>query len=96
MLETDLSDLIRESLGMSDMFVFVGNNKPEEIERIVIDYHRITKFKSQLPSADTVDTATWDYSEQLLIDRETDTIEYIRRIGSGCVVTWKYEVQEGV
>lgn len=42
---TDLSDLFRDTLGMNDLYVFDGNNKPDKINRITIDYRRITKIK---------------------------------------------------
>ena len=40
--------------------------------------------------------ATWDYSEKLVLDRESETLEHIQNIGSGCVVSRKYYVQDGV
>ena len=39
---------------------------------------------------------TWDYTEQLVIERETETIEHVQNIGTGCKVSRKYEVQGGV
>ena len=38
----DLSDLIRNTLGLPDLYAFDGNNKPDQINRIVPDYHRVT------------------------------------------------------
>lgn len=93
---TDLSDMVRDALDIENLFVFDGDNKPDKVERISIDYHRVTKIKPKVPPSENVDTVTWDYSEQLVIDRETETIEHIQRIGSGCVVTRKYQVEEGV
>lgn len=92
----NLSDLIRDNLEMEDLFVFDGNDRPEPIERIVIEYHRITKMKPKRPVSKNIDIVTWDYSERLTIDRKTNTLEYVQRIGSGCVVTRTYEVQEGI
>ena len=40
--------------------------------------------------------ATWDYSEKLVLDRESETLEHIQNIGGGCVVSRKYYVQDGV
>lgn len=92
----DLSDLIRDTLDMPDLFVFDGNCKPDRVDKITINYHRVTEIKPKVPISDTVEYCTWDYSEQLVVDRETETLEHIQRIGSGCVVSRKYYVQEGV
>ena len=40
----DLSDIIRDNLGMDNLYVFDGNNKPDILTRIEIDYHRTTKI----------------------------------------------------
>lgn len=92
----DLSDLIRDTLDIPDLFVFDGNYKPDRVDKITIDYHRITKIKPKIPISDTVEYCTWDYSEQLVIDRETEILEHTQRVGSGCIITRKYYVQEGV
>lgn len=92
----DLSDFIRDTLDMPDLFVFDGNCKLDRVDKITINYHRITKIKPKGPISDTVEYCTWDYSEQLVIDRETETLEHIQRVGAGCVVSRKYYVQEGV
>ena len=39
---------------------------------------------------------TWSYTEQLIVDRESDSIEHIQRIRHGCTITRKYQVEEGV
>ncbi len=88
----DLSDLIRDTLDMPYLFVFDGNCKPDRVDKITIDYHRVTKIKPKEPISDTVEYCTWDYSEQLVIDRETETLEHTQRIGPGCVITRKYYV----
>lgn len=44
----------------------------------------------------TWEYVTWDYTEQLIIDRESENIEHIQRIGSGCNITRKCQVEEGV
>ena len=70
----DLSDLVRDTVGMDDLYVFDGNCKPDVINRIALDYHR----------------------EHLIIDRETETLEHIQNIGSGCKVSRKYEIEGGI
>ena len=92
--DVDLSDLIRDTLDMPDLFLFDGNNKPDRIDRIEIDYHR-AKIKPAIPSSDN-ENYSLDYSEKLVLDRKTETLEHIQRIGSGCIISRKYYVQEGV
>ena len=92
----DLSDMVRDTLGMDDLYVFDGNNKPDRVDRVTIDYHRITKIKSKQPISETAEYMTWDYTEKLVLDRESETIEHIQNIGSGCIVSRKYYVQGGV
>lgn len=82
----DLSDLIRDTLDMPDLLLFDGNCKPDKVNKITIHYHRVTKIKPKVPISETVDTYTWDYSEQLIIDRKSETMEHIQRIGSGCII----------
>ena len=38
----DLSDLVRDVLGIEDLFVFDGRSKPDLINRITLDYLRTT------------------------------------------------------
>ncbi len=93
----DLSDIIREGLGMDELYVFDGNNKPDKIRRICIDYHRITKIEPQaIPDDATWEYVTWDYTEQLVIDSKTESLELVQNIGTGCKISRKYEVQDGV
>lgn len=94
---TDLSDLVRETVGMGDLFVFDGNNKPDIITKIVLDYHRVTRIKpGEIPEGATCEFVTWDYTEHLIIDRETETLEHIQNIGTSCKVSRKYEIEGGI
>lgn len=93
----DLSDFIRDTLGLPDLYVFDGNNKPDVINKIALDYHRLTKIKpKEVPEGATWELATWDYTEQLIIDRETETLEHIQNIGTACRVSHKYEIEGGI
>lgn len=92
----DLSDLIRHTLCMPDLFVFDGKDQPDWVNRIAIDYHRVTKMKLKISGNEKTDKATWDYSEQLILDRATDTLEHIQHIGSGCTVSRNYYVDQGI
>ena len=92
----DLSDLVRESLGMPDLYMFDGNVKPDPVNRIEVFYHRITKIKQKNPLSEHLPFAVWDYTESLVIDRKSECIEYEQKIGTGCILTHKYKVEGGV
>ena len=79
----DLSDMVREALEMDDLYVFDGNNKSDKVDRITIDYQRITKIKPKQPISETVEYVTWNYVERLVLDRKSETLEHIQNIGSG-------------
>lgn len=82
---------------MYDLYVFDGNEKPDVINKITLDYHRVTKIKPrQIPEGADWEFVTWDYTEHLIIDRETETIEHIQNIGTGCKVSRKYEIEGGI
>ena len=88
----NLSDLIRDVMEMDDLYVFDGNRKPDKINKIVVDYNRITKIKP----GEKPDYAKWDYTEQLIVDRESESIEHIQNVGIGCTISRKYQVEESV
>ena len=92
----DLSDLVRESLEMPDLYMFDGNEKPDPVDRIEVFYHRITKIKLKNPLSEHLPYAVWDYTESLVIDRESECIEHEQNIGTGCILTRKYKVEGGV
>ena len=95
--EEDLSDLLREVTGVDDLFAFDGNNNEDPVMRITVDYHRVTKEKPEAPPADAnYEYLTWDYTEKLVIDRATETLEHIQIVGSGCKISHKYEVEDGI
>ena len=69
----------------------------DTINRITIDYRRITKIRLKtVPDKGCLEDATWDYSECLIIDRETNTLEHVQNIGSACKVSRKYEIEDGI
>ena len=93
----DLSDLVRDAVGMDDLYVFDGNCKPDVITKVTLDYHRLTKIEPRHKPEDTDwKFVTWDYTEHLVIDRETETLEHIQNIGTGCKVSRKYEIEGGI
>lgn len=92
-----ISNTIRFTLNMPELFVFDGRANSDRIEKIVIDYHRITKIKpGVIPEGSTWEYATWDCSERISIDRKSETLEHVQNIGSGCQVSRKYHVEEGI
>lgn len=88
--KADLSELIREIMGMSDLYVLDGNSKQDVINKVTLDYHRITKIETRQG------IVTWDATERLVIDRATETLEYVQSLGTGCKISHKYEIEGGV
>lgn len=43
-----------------------------------------------------MEICNWDYTEHLIIDRDTETLEHIQNIGTGCKVSRKYEIEGGI
>lgn len=94
---TDLSDLVRETVSMDDLYVFDGNCKPDVVTKVTLDYHRLTKIEPRHKPEDADwKFVTWDYTEHLIIDRATETLEHIQNIGTGCKVSRKYEIEGGI
>lgn len=95
---TDLSELIRNRLSMTNLYVFDGHSNPDEIIRISIEYHRITLIrpKNTLDKNLPTNAIIWDYLEQLILDGTNETLEHIAHIGTGCHVSRKYEIEEGI
>ena len=49
----DLSDMVREALGMDDLYVFDGNNKPDRVDRVTIDYQYGQQYPAEFLHQDT-------------------------------------------
>jgi len=92
----DLSDLLREELGIENLFVFDGNDKPDEVNRITIDYNRHSQIKTGTPLNGRIEHVMWDYSEHIMIDRTTEKLTYIQDVGSDCRITREYQVKDGI
>lgn len=92
----DLSDLLREELGIENLFAFDGNDKPDAVNRITIDYNRHKKIKLNAPLGENVEGVVWDYSERIEIDRALEKLTYRQNIGSDCIVTREYQVKGGI
>lgn len=92
----DLSDFIRGTLGMPDLFVFDGNYKPDRVDKITINYHRLATAKPHALLNDLAEDCKWDYSEKLVLDRKTQTMEYDQDMGSNGIISLKYSGGDGV
>jgi len=98
-LNTELDSIcddMRERLDMPFLFLFNGDDRQDKITRLTIEYSRTTKIKSNPEHNVPYEFVTWNYAEKITIDRESETLEYFRRIGEECDTTWKYHVAEGV
>ena len=82
---------------MEKMSFLNQNDASAVIDKITVDYHRITKIKPTHKRIDAIcDTVIWEYAEQLVMDRKTQTMEYTQIIGSECKVSHKYEIPGGI
>ena len=71
-------------------------SKEKIVSKITIDYNRITKIEAhRIPNAN-YEYVVWDYAEKLIIDRQSETMEYIRKIGENCDVAYKYHIGDGI
>ena len=89
----DISENIRQSLEMDDLFVFDGN--PDSVEKIIIDFNRVMVIEREKDDI-APKQITWNYAEHLTLDRKTETIEHQQDIGLECKITKRYEVGGGV
>ena len=91
----ETSNWMREVIRF-DLFAFDGNATEDLVNRIEIEYQRVSKIKPPVPISETAEYAVWDYRESFIIDRASEEITYKRVIGSGCSVTTTYHVEQGV
>lgn len=91
---THLSNLVRDAVGMDDLFVLDGHNSTDVIRRITLDYYRVTT--KQAPEDKACECVTYDCSERLIVDRELEVLEHIINTGTGCRISQKYEVGSGI
>lgn len=66
------------------------------MNKFTIKYHRITKTNPKVTSSDKIEYCTIDYSEQLVLDGETETLEHIQRIGTDQIISHIYNIPVGV
>lgn len=93
----DISDTFRKILEMPELSLFDGAAHSDRLERIIIDYHRSTKINPKKKRKGiTWEFATWNYTEQIVIDRKTETLKHRQNIGTGCTVERSYHVKGGI
>lgn len=93
----DISEEYRTLLEMPSLYMFDGQESPDQIESLKINYHRVTKIEpGALPEDATYEYVTWDYSESIVIDRATETLTHIQNVGSGCKIKREYEIEGGI
>lgn len=88
----DLSDLVREVLGMDDLYVLDGKFNKDTINRITLDYNGFSTIYLEGGSEYSVK----DYSEKLIIDRESESMEYIQKKDQKYKISHKYEIGEDI
>ena len=66
---------------------------PDTIERITIEYHKITKCASDEPAQETEER---EYSETLCIDRKTGILGLVQSTDAARRISHQYECQSGV
>ena len=92
----DLSDFLRDSLSMDDLYAFDGNYKSSIIDKITVDYHRITKMKIEGPNGEETQTFKWNYREAIIIDRKSQSLEHIRKITDDWKVYNIYQIKDKI
>ena len=78
-----------------DLLAFTGyhSSKEEDLRRITVDYHRLILVKPKPLQNIPWQTDRIDYSEQLIVDRVSETVEQFQRFGSGCQIHRKYQIE---
>ena len=90
-----LSDLIRSGLGREDLWAFDGN--PDLVNRVEVTYYRSKENEpAGKPKAHAVKTGFGDVRETLVIDRDSETVEYVRKIGTGYQAVNRYYVRKKI
>lgn len=90
-----LSDLIRSGLGREDLWAFDGN--PDLVNRVEVTYYRSKENEpAGKQKAHAVKTGFGDVRETLVIDRDSETVEYVRKIGTGYQAVNRYYVRKKI
>lgn len=92
----NLSSVLREVVGMPNLFAFDDCGEEIVIERITLDYQRVRQCRNDPAFAQEFPFVTLETSERLLIDRSTDTIEISKTETDGVEIHHSYRFAYGV
>lgn len=84
----DLSAIIRNELAIDNLYLLDGEIEADKVDRICIDYNRKVKVKARNHQEEGMVKV---YRENLIIDRESESIEYIQDNGGSCTVSRKFQ-----
>lgn len=76
--------MVREALEMDDLYVFDGNNKPDRVDRVTIDYHHVQNQTKQ-PFLKLLNMRFGIYTGDWCLSREIETLEHIQNIAEAAV-----------
>ena len=88
----NLSNMIREKLGIDDLFLFDGNVKFDLINRLTIDYHR-TIYENEVQEENNI---KFMYHEQFVLDRKDASLIISREIDQRCKMNYSYVLEEEI
>ena len=93
----NISDMLREITGIPDLYGFDFNARFNIIDRITLDFNRVKKiYPNHNRKSESMDKITWDYKEQIVIDRAEKALKQFVVIGSGCKIAHEYYVDGGI
>lgn len=92
----NLSKVLREAVGMTDLFAFDDRGEEMVIERIALDYHRVRQVKNDPVFAVEAPYVTIETTERLIISREAGTVELVRDATDGVELHQTYRYFGGV
>lgn len=90
-----VSKVLRDILNEPDLWIFTTDGV-DTIESICVHYTHTIKLDPPPGLECELECVTWKTSEQLIIDRDSETITLIRQVADGVKITSKYEIQDGV
>ena len=92
----NLSDVFRDVIGRTDFYAFDGKARFHIVDKIVLDFTRVKKFLPNAPKGFKADYVTWNYKEQIVIDRKDHSFAQYVVIGKGCKIAHEYYVEGGI
>ena len=90
-----VSKLLRDILNEPDLWIFTTDGV-DTIESICVHYTHTIKLNPPPDLECELECVTWKTSEQLIVDRDSESITLIRQVADGVKITSKYEIQDGV